>query len=253
MKQRLPLILAATALVVAVFDSTPLGHATARLVAKVPPFAQKANYAKVAGTANNAKALGGRQASAYATLDGTGKLPAALLPQGGAVAGPPGPKGDKGDKGPKGDTGPPGPAGIVNAYANAAPANGLYSEVGGSATVATLNLPPGRYLLVGRVLIGSPTSLPRPNSFYADCVLKAEGDSDYAQVRGASGPVAAVIPATMMVIHQFAAAGQATINCGTGIQEPSTWANARIYAVQVRSLGVRPIPPPTVTVGPTGP
>jgi hypothetical protein len=251
MKQRLPMILAVTALVVAVFGSTPLGHAAARLVAKVPPFAQKANYAKLAGTANNAKALGGRQPSAYVTLDGTGKVPAALLPQGGSVAGPPGPKGDKG---PKGDAGPPGPAGIVNAYANAAPANGLYADVGGSATVATLNLPAGRYLLVGRVLIGSPTSLPRPNSFYADCTLKAEGDSDYAQVRGTSGPVASVIPATMMVIHQFATAGQATITCGTGIQEPSTWANGRIYAVQVRSLNIKvPVTPVTTTPNGTGP
>lgn len=248
MKRRLPVILSATALVVAVFGTTPLGHAAGRLVTKVPPFAKRANYAKTAGTANNAKALGGRKASAYALLDGTGKLSVSVLPQGGAVAGPPGPKGDKG---PKGDTGPQGPAGVVNAYANAPPANGLYSNVGGSATVATLNVAAGRYLLVGHVLIGSPTSLPRPNSFYADCTLKAGDDSDYAQVRGTSGPVASVIPATMMVIHQFAAAGQATITCGTGIQEPSTWANGRIYAVQVRSLLVKP-PVSPVTTTPIG-
>lgn len=251
MKRRLPTILAATALVVAVFGSTPLGEAAGRILAKVPPFAQKANYAKTAGTANNAKALGGRKPSAYPILNGNGKLSAAVLPQGGSVAGPsgpPGPPGPKGDKGPKGDAGLQGPAGIVNAYTNPPPSNNVYAPVGGSATVATLNLPAGRYLIVGRVLVGAPTSLPRPDSFYADCSLRAEDDSDYAQVRGASGPVNSVIPATMMVIHEFKSSGTATMRCGTGIQEPSTWANGRIFAVQVRSLAVRTIPPPSVTV-----
>ena len=79
----------------------------------------------MAGTANNAKALGGHKPSAFALLDSRGKLPASVLagPQGAAgVAGPQGPKGDPGPKGPKGDTGakgdagPQGPGGLVNAY-----------------------------------------------------------------------------------------------------------------------------------------
>ena len=63
MKQRLPLILSSTALVVAVFGATPLGHAAGRLAQSVPPFAKKAGYAKRAGVAANALALNGHKAS----------------------------------------------------------------------------------------------------------------------------------------------------------------------------------------------
>src|SRR2546422_3988541 len=50
MKQRLPLILSSTALVVAVFGATPLGHAAGQLVQTVPPFAKKAGYAAKAAS-----------------------------------------------------------------------------------------------------------------------------------------------------------------------------------------------------------
>jgi hypothetical protein len=102
-KQRLPLVISATALVVALFGSTPLGHA---VVSAVPPFAKKAGYAKTAG---NALAVSGIKAAKAPTpgflvpLGADGKFPASI-----GQVGPAGPKGDKGDKGPKGDTGPPG-------------------------------------------------------------------------------------------------------------------------------------------------
>lgn len=240
MKQRLSVILSATALVVAVLGSTPLGEAAGRLVRKVPPFAHRADYATLAGTANNAKALGGHKPSAFALLGADGKLPAAL-----GAAGPAGPKGDAGPagpKGPKGDAGPQGPAGLVAAYASAAPTTGNYKPVDGSV-IATLTLPAGRYAIFGRVLVGSPTSLPRPERFYAACSLKAGDDSDYAQVRGTSGSVNSVIPAPLLVLHEFkSGGGAATISCATGINEPSTMANGRIVAVQVRSSPV--IQPP---------
>src|SRR5262249_3653326 len=64
-------------------------------------------------------------------------------------------------------------------------------------------------------------------------------DTDYAQVRGPNGlgnGSAGVIPATMIVVHQFKANGTATIRCSTsGTGEPSTWANARITALQITS------------------
>jgi hypothetical protein len=93
-KQRLPLVISATALVVALFGSTPLGHA---VVSAVPPFAKKAGYAKTAG---NALAVNGIKAAKEPTpgflvpLGADGKFPASI-----GQGGPAGPKGDKGDKG----------------------------------------------------------------------------------------------------------------------------------------------------------
>jgi hypothetical protein len=110
LKNRLPLVLSATALVVAVFGITPLGQATTNIV--------QTHYAK------NAKFLRGNAPSVKA---GKGKIPLAnkagkLDPSWGAVgargpAGPPGangaqgPQGAQGAQGPQGGQGPQGPAG----------------------------------------------------------------------------------------------------------------------------------------------
>jgi hypothetical protein len=109
MRQRLPLLLSATALVVALFGSTPLGSAADRVLAKVP-------YAGLADVAKNAQKLNGHtsatkpKAGQIPVLDATGKLPAAL----GAI-GPKGDTGPKGDPGAKGDKGPQGDAGARGA------------------------------------------------------------------------------------------------------------------------------------------
>jgi hypothetical protein len=249
MQRRLPLVLSLTALIVAVLGSTPLGEAAADVVAKIPPWAERANYAKVAGTANNAKALGGRKPSAYARLDRNGKLPLSLVPvqrapgaAGAAGApgpkgdsGPQGPKGEAGPQGPKGEAGPQGPGGLVNAFRSEIPKDGVYRPADGSAA-ATLSLPAGRYAIFGRVLVSDLTSNPKKDRFYAYCSLSAGDDSDYAQVRGIGGSVGGPIPAAMMVIHEFPSAGPATLKCSSSSNEPATWANARITAVQVRSL-----------------
>lgn len=98
--QRLPWAFTSAALAVAILGATPLGHAAARAVETIPPFAKKASYANVAG---NAARLDGRAASTTGkpgtipVADGKGKLPAAA----GAV----------GPRGPQGSPGPPGPAG----------------------------------------------------------------------------------------------------------------------------------------------
>ena len=120
MRSRLPLILSSTALLVAVFGSTPLGHAAREAV----PFAKSAGFATLAG---NAQKLNGRKSTlsgapgTIPVVASTGKLPASI----GAVGpqGPKGEKGDKGDKGQKGDPGAPGLSGyqIVSASTTAAP------------------------------------------------------------------------------------------------------------------------------------
>ena len=114
--RRLPLVLSATALVVAVFGSTPVGHAVG---SAIPAFAKSAGYAKQAG---NASALNGIKASKQ-------PRPGALLPARRATAGSPRRSGSSGRpalpgrratgatgerparSAPKGATGPAGPVG----------------------------------------------------------------------------------------------------------------------------------------------
>jgi hypothetical protein len=77
MQNRLPVVLSTTALLVAVFGATPLGHAASRAIHAVPPFAKTASFAKFAG---NASKLNGRKS----TLSGA--LPNDLLDTQQAVA-----------------------------------------------------------------------------------------------------------------------------------------------------------------------
>jgi hypothetical protein len=94
--------------------------------------------------------------------------------------GPPGPKGDTGQAGP---TGPAGPASGGHLYVNAN--DGTKLDGLNETTVATLNLPQGSYLLVGKGSIGAmPTfSNVDPQKFNAQCELKADGKTlDFATV-----------------------------------------------------------------------
>jgi hypothetical protein len=109
---RLAVALAATALVVALFGSTPLGRAVS---AKVPPFATTSGFAKLAGNSqavNGIKAAKQPKPGFLVPLGPDGRLPASV-----GQVGPKGEKGDsgergeKGAKGDKGATGAPGPAG----------------------------------------------------------------------------------------------------------------------------------------------
>jgi hypothetical protein len=266
MKQRLPVILSATALVVALLGATPLGRAASRVVHKIPPLAQRANYATTAG---NAKALGGHKPSEFARLGSNGKLPASLLTSGGSGsggAGPQGPQGaqgPKGEAGPKGDAGPRGPGGLVSAYTSTLPASGTYKIVGSSSTpLASLSLPAGRFLIIGRVLLADTTHLtggtPNAQTFYSVCTLRAGDDSDYNQIRSISGAghlTGNVIPATVMIVHQSDTAVTATLGCSGSQQEPASYANARISAVQVATVTPRVGVPitPVLPVAPISP
>ena len=121
MKNRLPLVLSATALVVAVFGITPLGQATTNIV--------QTHYAR------NAKFLRGNAPSVTA---GKGKIPLAnkagkLDPSWGAVGarGPAGAPGAAGPQGPAGPAGPGGPGGPPGA-------DGPPGPPGPAATTGTL-------------------------------------------------------------------------------------------------------------------
>jgi hypothetical protein len=108
-------VLSGTALVVALFGSTPLGNAARDAIgAVVPPFAKKAGFANQAGFAKNAGAVNGFKASRIPTagrllvLGPGGKFPVTV----GAV-GPSGPAGPAGATGPAGPSGPQGPQGVI--------------------------------------------------------------------------------------------------------------------------------------------
>ena len=178
MRQRLPLVLSASALLVAVFGATPVGHAAGRVIHAVPPFAKRAGFAKFAGTADNAKRLSGHKASRspkagdIPVVGANGKLPASI----GAVGpqGPPGPAGSGSSRGPQGPTGPQGPKGATGPTGASGPQgppgsqgpqgpvgpSQAYVNYGGPAqtftpgltkTMATVTVPPGSYTLLGNV------------------------------------------------------------------------------------------------------
>jgi hypothetical protein len=91
MRTRLPFVLSATALVVTIFISTPLGNAAGDAIRAVPPFAKNADFAKQAG---NAAKLNGRRSAltgapgTILVLDSNGKLPAAIGPDTSRLLGP---------------------------------------------------------------------------------------------------------------------------------------------------------------------
>lgn len=110
---RLALVLSATALAVALFGSTPVGHAVG---SKVPFFAKTAGYANRAGTAATLRGVQLSKQPRPGTLlplGADGKFPASV-----GLAAPAGPKGDRGEKG---DPGPAGPRGATGAAGPAGP------------------------------------------------------------------------------------------------------------------------------------
>ena len=159
---RLALVLSATALTVALFGSTPVGHAVG---SKVPFFAKTAGYANRAGSA---AALGGVKLSkqprpgTLLPLGADGKFPSSV-----GLAGPVGPKGEKGEAGPsgaKGATGATGPAGPRGPAGQTGP-RGVSGwqfltktksiKADGSATLQ-VNCPSGKRALGGGVAVPYP-------------------------------------------------------------------------------------------------
>jgi hypothetical protein len=98
--RRLPLILSATALAIAVLGMTSLGQAAGSAIEKAVPLARVAGFAKNAGKLNGHKSSIRPHAGQIPVLGPDGKLPAWL----GAV-GPAGAKGDPGPQGPAGISG----------------------------------------------------------------------------------------------------------------------------------------------------
>jgi hypothetical protein len=231
MKDPVARALAGAALLLVTLAITPVGSAIENAVAPGPNTVGTAQLKKnaVTGPKVKDKSLTGADI-ADRSLTGA-DLRAGTLRASNFAGGqlPRGLKGDKGDKGEKGDKGPAGPNGLVRAFVTPTPQDGIYRPVT-SGNVVSLALPAGRYAIFGRVLIGNKTSLPRPVRFYALCTLTAGNDSDYNQVAGENLDI---IPANMQLIHEFSGSGVATISCSKQPGMETTWARARITAVEI--------------------
>jgi len=243
--QRLSVVLSATALVVALLGVTPIGDAARSAVEAVPPFAKRA------GTADNAKRLGGRKPSAYARVGAGGKLSAAVLPAAvTGAAGPkgdPGPKGDKGEKGEKGDKGDRGPSGLVRAYAKGTgggPTQALRENGGKAVTLTTVDLPAGRYVVFGSIALSGAA----PN-FTGICTLSAGTDQDYgvAAAYNGTGTRNVASDASMMILTELSAPTTVKLGCWT--PRAGSWTNARIIAVEVSGTIKVSVPPVTLPPG----
>jgi hypothetical protein len=243
MRHRLPRILSATALVVAVLGSTPLGHAAERAVRKIPPLAQRANYARTAGTADNAKRVGGLPASAFARAGKTTAGAAAGAAGAEGPAGPQGPAGPKGDagakgpqgpQGPKGDTGMQGPAGLVAAFTSSAGDTGPFNlmPVGDYTKIGRLSLPAGRFAIFAKVLLSGN------DIDYSDlCKLVAGGDSDFASASGSR----VTSMAALTVVHESTQPSTVELQCYSPSGHRGSWYAAKITELQVAST-LRPTP-----------
>jgi hypothetical protein len=227
MGTKLALALAATALLVAVVGSTSAGRAALDAVVPVP----LAKRAYLADTARNAIRVGNIKASRTPTpgmllpLDATGKLPASI----GAV----GPKGDKGDRGKKGKDGTDGKDGAAAAFTATSGYPYVAITAGTTKTVQTLPLQPGRYVILGSVVVEG-----KEPTFTAICTLAAGTDKDTVSAigyGGASGTNFVGSTVTATVIHEFKTADSASLACLVPSTRAASYANARITAIQLNS------------------
>jgi hypothetical protein len=149
-------------------------------------------------------------------------------------------KGQTGKRGAAGPAGPAGAAGAAGAAGSAGPigpTDAYFRTLAGpiavptsATTLTTLSVPAGKYVIVAKGSFSGPGGgLP-----IVSCVLAAGGDFDRTD---SVVPSIAGIPLTFMntVVHEFAAAGTVTYQCGAGA--PAIKAGfISITAIKVASL-----------------
>ena len=140
-RPQLPTVLSATALLVAVFGTTPVGQAAREAI---PAFARNA------GKVDGIDASRRPRAGYLLALGNNKRFPASVIGVGPAgPAGPAGPKGDKGDKGDAGSQGLPGVSGrevvLNSSLSNSSPTRVIQAKcpagksvIGGGALVSNL-------------------------------------------------------------------------------------------------------------------
>ncbi len=222
MRDRLTLIIAITALVVAVLGATPFGEAAYNAVV---PRNSVGSAQLRKGAVTEAKLRGDavtsgkvKNRSLKAIDFATGQIP----------AGPAGPKGDKGDKGSKGDRGSKGDAGPSDGYADDSPGPSAF-PAGPQTRVATLRIPgAGKYLLWAKSWLNRPTA-GQPTQFTCWLVAGTEKDLSFA-----SAPTGLQQTTTNMLAIDVKEATTVNLNCtGSGA---GTANSSKIIAVKVGSL-----------------
>lgn len=130
---------------------------------------------------------------------------------------PQGPKGDKGEKGNKGENG------ISRVLINrtGGPTQALTAT---PTPILSLQLQPGRYLVLGKVWVSGSQS-----NFTAICTTA--GDNGLAAAYGGTAGAAVSDTITMQGVVELSSAGTATISCST--PRAASWGEATLSAVQV--------------------
>lgn len=207
---KISITLAATALAVALFAATPISQAAGRLVL---------------GKNSVGTAQLKRNAVTSAKVK-DGSLHAADFKAGQLPAGPQGPQGPKGDRGPAGQTGATGPS---NGYVHPWSQDQAYIDNGGG-TVATLNLPPGKYLVFAKTDVATTFN----GAVLVQCTLTAGSAYDYSSIdlHATSNQTGEL---NLNIGANLAAAGSATLWCrGNG---STTWARSTVLsAIRVGQL-----------------
>jgi hypothetical protein len=232
MRQRLPLLLSVTALVVSLLGATPAGPAVRDAVAAVAPvpFAKRADRARLA---DNAIRLNGRVSSTspkagdIPVVGRDGKLPARL----GAI-GPQGPAGPKGDAGAKGDRGP---EGLVNAFTADGIANPVATPTATYTSVLSLPLPAGRYVILGIAHLAQGGQ-GQYSGFCRVAVGSKLSVSGGAQgVRNPTvGGVGSGSEVTTTLLHELTAPGTAHLQCWSPPSAPTRYSSPRLVALQIK-------------------
>jgi Collagen triple helix repeat (20 copies) len=152
MRNRLPIALSTAALVVALFGSTPIGHAVRVAVVPSAKHAHTADFATNAGAVDGVKASARPKPGRLVPLGANGKFPVSV-----GQVGPRGVKGDPGSAGAAGAKGETGPAG----------ARGSTGPQGPPGPQGTKGVSGWEYVVVGRTLPGNPSHT--PNEWTAQC------------------------------------------------------------------------------------
>jgi hypothetical protein len=145
--------------------------------------------------------------------------------------------GPQGAPGPQGPQGPAGPAGSgSDVYSETASGSGGQPvPVGLPGGIAQLPLPAGKYTVIASLIVGNSAF----DSNFVQCELFAGSDVDEAfAALGALTDPGDTVKLDLNIVHEFAAAGHAEVDCG-GHAEAS-WIDLHITAV--RAAGITTVP-----------
>jgi hypothetical protein len=144
------------------------------------------------------------------------------------------PKARRALQGHRGAPGPRGPAGF-STVAGEAVRNTVQPFGAAGATVATLHLGPGAYMLSAHTTVAFASSTTPLTTALVTCTLTAGADGDASQAEFTSTPQRTTLP--LVLTHTFAAAGVATLRCAVASSSGAVYTAAvtKVVALRVAS------------------